>query len=102
MPEDNGTGGQQGSQVHPFILGQSNNKKDWYGLFFVGGQASAFEVINAQDSNKIILNYITTGPNIEFYVYMRGSPKFIIQKYQHDIGFPALPPYYALGIFTGS
>jgi len=33
---------------------------------------------------------------------MRGSPKFIIQKYQHDIGFPSLPPYYALGIFTGS
>jgi len=37
MPEDDGTGGKQGSQVHPFILGQTQNKKDWYGLFFVGG-----------------------------------------------------------------
>jgi len=102
MPEDKGIGGMQGSQVHPFILGQNENRKDWYGLFFVGAQAESFEVINVQDSNKIILNYITTGGNIEFYVYMRGTPKFIIQKYQHDIGYPSLPPYYSLGIFTGS
>lgn len=33
---------------------------------------------------------------------MRGTAKQIIQKYQHQLGFPSLPPYYALGIFTGS
>lgn len=33
---------------------------------------------------------------------MRGSAKFIIQKYQHQIGYPSLPPYHALGIYTGS
>ena len=102
MPEDTGLGGMQGSQVHPFLMGQTNNKKDWYGIFFVGGQASSFEVISVQNTDKIILNYITTGANIEFYIYMRGTAKQIIQKYQHDIGFPALPPYYSLGIFTGS
>jgi alpha-glucosidase (family GH31 glycosyl hydrolase) len=42
------------------------------------------------------------GGEIELYVVMRGTAKDIIQKYQHQLGFPSLPPYYALGIYTGS
>ena len=37
LGEDQGLGGQQSSQVHPFLLGQTNNDGDWYGIFFVGG-----------------------------------------------------------------
>lgn len=100
--DEEGVGGAQGSQVLPFILGQTNNKKDWYGIFFVGSTAASVEVIAVPDSDKVILNYITLGDQIEFYVTMRGSAKDILQKYQHAIGYPSLPPYYALGIYTGS
>jgi alpha-glucosidase (family GH31 glycosyl hydrolase) len=83
-------------------LGQTQNHGDWYGLFFVGGEASSYELISVEGKDEVILNYITMGDQIEFYVIMRGTAKAIIQKYQHQLGFPALPPYYALGIFTGS
>ena len=69
---------------------------------FVGGEASSYELISVPGKDKVILNYITLGDQIEFYVIMRGSAKAIIQRYQHNIGYPSLPPYYALGIFTGS
>ena len=59
-------------------------------------------MISVSGSDKVILNYITLTDTIEFYVIIRGTAKEIIQKYQHQIGFPSMPPYYALGIFAGS
>lgn len=102
MDEDIGLGGYQGAQPLPFILGQTQQKSDWYGLFFVGGEASSYEIISVADKDEVILNYITMGDNIEFYVIMRGTAKAIIKWYQHQLGYPSLPPFYALGIFTGS
>jgi len=102
MPEDTGKGGAEGAQVLPFLLGQTHNKQDWYGIFFVGGAPSAFEVVKVANSSNVILNYLTMSDQMEMYIIMRGSAKFIIQKYQHQIGRPALPPFYALGIYTGS
>jgi alpha-glucosidase (family GH31 glycosyl hydrolase) len=102
MPADLGMGGTHGSQVQPFILGQTKNKKDWYGIFFMGGGAQSFEIVSVEGTDQVILNYITLADTIEFYIIMRGSAKDIISLYQHDIGFPKMPPYYALGIFAGS
>lgn len=45
---------------------------------------------------------MTMTDNIEMYATIKGSAKEIISWYQHQIGFPSLPPFYALGIFTGS
>jgi alpha-glucosidase (family GH31 glycosyl hydrolase) len=58
--------------------------------------------VSVEGSDQVILNYITLSDTIEFYMYMRGSAQEIIQRYQHDLGFPSMPPYFALGIFAGS
>jgi len=36
---DDGTGGKQGYGVHPFILVQSKNKGDYFGIFFRNANA---------------------------------------------------------------
>lgn len=83
LDEDIGLGGYQGAQPLPFILGQTQKHSDWFGLFFVGGEASSYELISVADKDSVILNYITMGDQIEFYVIMRGTAEAIIKWYQH-------------------
>lgn len=104
IPKDDGMGSPHGSQVMPFILGQTKNtdKNDWFGLFFVGGGPQTFELVSVTGSDQVILNYITLSDTIEFNMIMRGSAFDIIQRFQHDLFFPSMPPYFALGTFVGS
>ncbi len=50
----------------------------------------------------MVVNYITLGGVIEFYMIMRGSAQEIISRYHNLVGMPMMPPYYALGVFHGS
>lgn len=50
----------------------------------------------------MILNYITLSDQIEMFIIQRGSAQDIIKRYQHDIGYPQMPSFFALGIFAGS
>lgn len=68
-------------------------------MYFVGTADQIFEVVYFTGENKIILNYITSGGNIEFYFIMRGSAYDIIKRYHAIIGYSVMPPYYALGLF---
>jgi alpha-glucosidase (family GH31 glycosyl hydrolase) len=54
------------------------------------------------NSTKMVINYITIGGALEFYVFLRGSAQDIISRYQGLVGMPMMPPYYALGVFHGS
>lgn len=80
MPKDDGFGSPHGSQVMPFILGQTKDadKNDWFGLFFVGGGPQTFELVSVPGSDQVILNYITLSDTIEFNMIMRGSAFDII------------------------
>lgn len=101
LPFDNSNGGVSGSHIHPFLLCQTANK-DFFGIFFVGTTAQAFEVVYFENYNQVVLNYITLGGQIEMYVIMRGTANEIISKYHALIGYSQMPPYYALGVFQGS
>jgi len=68
----------------------------------LSGAAQSFELVSVPGKDEVILNYITLGDQIEFYVLMRGTPQEIIANYQHQIGYPSLPPYFQLGIFAGA
>jgi len=43
------------------------------------------------------ISYITTGGEIEFFVFTKGDAKGIISQYQNFVGKPSLPPFWALG-----
>jgi alpha-glucosidase (family GH31 glycosyl hydrolase) len=58
--------------------------------------------LSSTSHDNIELDIVTHCDIVEFYVIMRGTAKAIIKWYQHQLGYPSLPPFYALGIFTGS
>ena len=71
-------------------------KNDFIGLYFRNSNAQS-PVIVFNDDGTSTLSYITTGGNIELYMFMHGSAKAVIQQYQQIIGTPVLPPLWALG-----
>lgn len=103
LPEDDGLGGKSGNHIHPFMLCQSGSaKKDFFGMFFASTGPQVFEVVKFYNSTKMVVNYITLGSVLEFYVLLRGSAQEVIARYHSLVGMPMMPPYYALGVFHGS
>jgi hypothetical protein len=52
---------------------QTNQTKEFFGLFFVSTGPQVFEVIKFVNSTKMVINYITVGGALEFYVMMLGN-----------------------------
>ena len=102
LAADDGYGGKSSNHIQPFMLCQSAAKRDFFGMFFASTAPQVFEVVKFTNSSRMVLNYITIGGSLEFYVFMRGSAQEIIQQYHGLIGNPLMPPYYALGVFHGS
>jgi alpha-glucosidase (family GH31 glycosyl hydrolase) len=84
------------------MMCQTNKTKEFFGMFFVSTGPQVFEIIKFTNSSRMVLNYITVGSVLEFYVIMLGNAQNIISRYHSMIGMPVLPPYYSLGIFHGS
>jgi len=47
-------------------------------MFFVSTGPQVFEIIKFTNSSRMVLNYITVGSVIEFYVLMLGNAQDII------------------------
>lgn len=73
LPTDDGLGGKSGNHIHPFLLCQTEQKKDFFGMFFASTGPQVFEVVKFYNSTKMVVNYITIGGALEFYVFLRGS-----------------------------
>jgi hypothetical protein len=48
-------------------------KKDFFGMFFASNGPQVFEVVKFYNSTQMVVNYITVGGGIEFYVFLRGT-----------------------------
>ena len=73
-----------------------------FGMFFVSTGPQVFEIIKFSNSTRMVLNYITVGSVLEFYVIMLGNAQDIVSRYQSMVGMPMMPSYYAFGVFHGS
>lgn len=99
---DNGQGGLQTYGVHPFALIQTVIPGEFFGIFFRNTNAAS-PVIRHNSSNGTfndngsIISYITTGGEIEMFVFTKGDARGIIKQYHNFIGKPSLPPFWALG-----
>jgi len=105
-PYDNGSGGLQTYGVHPFALIQTQIDGEFIGLYFRNSNAASPVIRhNKGKANGIrpvtdwgaTISYITTGGDIEIYVFIKGDAKQIIKAYQNFVGKPSLPPFWALG-----
>jgi hypothetical protein len=73
LPTDDGLGGKGGNHIHPFLMCQTNKTKEFFGMFFVSTGPQVFEVVKFSNSSRMVLNYITVGSVLEFYVIMLGN-----------------------------
>lgn len=73
LPLDDGLGGKSGNHIQPFMLCQTEERKDFFGMFFASTGPQVFEVVKYTNSTKMVVNYITVGGALEFYVFLRGT-----------------------------
>ena len=68
-------------------------------MFFVSTAAQAFEIIYFEGYEQCAVNYITIGGKPEIYFFQEGTIDEVLKWYQSVVGAPAMPPYYALGMY---
>jgi len=71
------------------------------GIFFRNSNAQS-PVLSFNDDGGSTLSYITTGGNLEMFFFFKGTAKEVIANYQNLIGYPSLPPFWALGWHAAS
>jgi len=75
---------------------------EFFGVYFRNTNAAS-PVIRQNSSNGTfndngsIISYITTGGEIEMFIFTKGDARGIIKQYHNMIGKPSLPPFWALG-----
>jgi len=80
---------------------------EFFGIYFRNTNAAS-PVIRHNSSNGTrgdfgsVISYITTGGEIEFFVFTKSDARGIIKQYHNFIGKPALPPFWALGWHAGN
>uniref|UniRef100_A0A8C3M4N7 Uncharacterized protein n=1 Tax=Geospiza parvula TaxID=87175 RepID=A0A8C3M4N7_GEOPR len=77
--------------AHPFYL-----------LMEEGGNAHGVFLLNSNAMEVALqpapgLTWRTIGGVLDFYIFLGPDPNMVIQQYQQVIGFPAMPPIWALG-----
>ncbi|KFW84426.1 Lysosomal alpha-glucosidase, partial [Manacus vitellinus] len=77
--------------AHPFYLLMEEGG-DAHGVFLLNSNAMEVALQPAPG-----LTWRTIGGVLDFYVFLGPDPNMVIQQYQQVIGFPAMPPLWALG-----
>ncbi|KAM8798466.1 lysosomal alpha-glucosidase-like [Eudromia elegans] len=77
--------------AHPFYLVMEQGG-DAHGVFLLNSNAMEVALQPAP-----ALTWRTIGGILDFYIFLGPDPNMVIQQYQQVIGFPAMPPLWALG-----
>ncbi|KFZ60444.1 Lysosomal alpha-glucosidase, partial [Podiceps cristatus] len=77
--------------AHPFYLLMEEGG-DAHGVFLLNSNAMEVALQPAPG-----LTWRTIGGVLDFYIFLGPDPNMVIQQYQQVIGFPAMPPFWALG-----
>ncbi|XP_077172990.1 lysosomal alpha-glucosidase-like [Paroedura picta] len=77
--------------VHPFYLVMENGGNA-HGVFLLNSNAMEVALQPAP-----ALTWRTIGGILDFYIFLGPDPNLVVQQYQQVIGFPAMPPFWALG-----
>ncbi|KAL8175379.1 UNVERIFIED_CONTAM: hypothetical protein K2H54_021715, partial [Gekko kuhli] len=77
--------------VHPFYLVMEDSGSA-HGVFLLNSNAMEVALQPAP-----ALTWRTIGGVLDFYIFLGPDPNLVVQQYQQVIGFPAMPPFWALG-----
>lgn len=78
---------------HPFFLAVEDDGNS-HGIFLLNSNAMEVNIVPGTPPQ---LSYTTIGGILDFYVFTGPEPDVVVQQYNHVIGHPYMPPYWALG-----
>lgn len=93
-PYDDGQGGFEENGQHPFVFFKTSS--GWVGILLLNSNAQQVEIFTTE-SGQAVLNFITIGGILDMYFFHGSTPEEMIKSYHSFIGFPAFPPFWALG-----
>ena len=67
-----------------------------FGVFILNSNAQDYKLDEFEDDQSI-LTYRTIGGILDIFFFAGPRPEDVIRQYQLIIGFPYMPPYWALG-----
>ncbi|KAL4657912.1 lysosomal alpha-glucosidase [Arapaima gigas] len=76
---------------HPFYLVQEEDGHA-HGVFLLN--SNAMEVVLQPTP---ALSWVSTGGVLDLYIFLGPDPQDVVRQYHEVIGFPMMPPYWALG-----
>ncbi|XP_031425272.1 lysosomal alpha-glucosidase isoform X2 [Clupea harengus] len=76
---------------HPFYLVQEGDSLA-HGVFLLN--SNAMEVLLQP---MPALTWVSVGGILDFYIFLGPDPQSVVRQYQEVIGYPMMPPYWALG-----
>ena len=95
VKEDFGIGGKNGYSHQPVALHKTKIQDIWLGFVFVNTNNQ--DVVIKDHESLTSLTHKTIGGIIDYYIIVDNSPENVIKNIQYLLGYPALPPYWAIG-----
>ncbi|CAF0745626.1 unnamed protein product [Didymodactylos carnosus] len=81
--------------THPFYMVVENDGNA-FGVLIFNSNAQDYK-FNQFEQDQSMLTYRTIGGILDIFFFAGPTPEDVIQQYQHVIGNPYMPPYWALG-----
>ena len=81
--------------THPFYMVIENNGMT-FGVLIFNSNAQDYK-FDLFENNQSILTYRTIGGILDIIFFSGPTPEDVIKQYQSIIGYPYMPPYWALG-----
>ena len=81
--------------THPFYIAIEDDGQT-FGVLIFNSNAQDYKLDQFED-NQAMLTYRTLGGILDIFFFAGPTPEDVIQQYQSVIGYPYMPPYWALG-----
>jgi alpha-glucosidase (family GH31 glycosyl hydrolase) len=94
-PVAEGEGKQHLYGTHPFLMFKTNDNK-FGGILFYNSNPQQVS-IEFSSSGKSLVHFKSIGGIFDIFYFMGDSADGVIRKYNHVVGKPDLPPFWALG-----
>ena len=81
--------------THPFYMSIERDGQA-FGVFIFNSNAQDYK-FDEFENDQSIVTYRTIGGILDIFIFAGPRPEDVIRQYQSVIGFPFMPPYWALG-----
>ena len=95
---DDGKGGKNLYGHQPIGLHKTKYKQIWLGFVFLNSNAQDVQIHKNTLEEKIILSHKTIGGILDYYIIVDNSPENVVKSIHFLLGYPKLPPYWAMGV----